>query len=82
MLWNMRMKAIPTVYGSHEMAPKGVEKGREELEIRGGIKSIKTTAMLRLVRIQSSFKPEETCGHSDSRKKTGVKNLQGMNDDA
>ena len=47
----MRVKAIPNVVGAFEAFPEDLEKSLEELEIRGRIKTIQTTALLRLVRI-------------------------------
>ena len=42
---------IPVVIGVLETVPKGLKKGLEELEIGGRIKTIQTTALLRLARI-------------------------------
>ena len=46
-LWNMRAKVIPIVVGALGTVPKSLE----ELEIRGRIETIQTTALLRSVRI-------------------------------
>ena len=43
-LWNMRVKVIPIVVGALEMVPKSLGKRLEELEIRGRIETIQTTA--------------------------------------
>ena len=63
---------------------KGLERRREELEIRGRIDTIQSTALLRsakiLGRVLDSWSPEETCCLSVSSErppiKTGVKNSQ------
>ena len=49
--WNMRVKVIPIVVGAIGMLPKSLEKGLEELEIRGRNGTIQTTASLQLARI-------------------------------
>ena len=46
-LWNMRVKVIPIVIGALGTIPKGLEKSLDELEIRGRIETIQTTALLR-----------------------------------
>ena len=57
---------------------KGLVQGQEDLEIRGWVETIQTTAFFRLVRILKRVL--ETCCHSDSSEKpsvnTGVKNSQ------
>ena len=42
---------IPIVIGALGTIPKGLVKGDEDLEIRGQIETIQTTALLRSVRI-------------------------------
>ena len=42
---------IPIVIGALGMVPKGLERSLEELEIRGRIETIQTTALLRSARI-------------------------------
>ena len=51
-LWNMKMMELPVGVGTLGTILKGVgEKRREELEIRGSIKTIQTTAFLISVRL-------------------------------
>ena len=50
-LWNMRVTETPIVAGAFGTVPKGLEKGLVGLEIRGRIKTIQTTALLRSARI-------------------------------
>ena len=45
-MWNMKL-VIPIVVGSLGMVPKSLAKKMEELEIRGQIETIQTTALLR-----------------------------------
>ena len=47
----MRMTVVPIVIGALGTIPKGLEKEREELEIRGRLETIQVTAWLRMVRI-------------------------------
>ena len=47
----MRMTGILIVIGAHGMVPKGLKRDLEELEIRGQIITIKTSALLRAARI-------------------------------
>ena len=47
----MKMMIIPVVIGALGTIPKGLVKGLEDLKIRGQVKTILTTALLRLVRI-------------------------------
>ena len=61
---------IPIVTGTLGTVPKGLAKGLEELEIRGKIKIIQTTALLRLARILR--KVLEICGDSDSIERSSV----------
>ena len=49
--WNMRVTVIPIVVGALETIFKDMEKSLEELEIRGRINTIQTSALLRLARI-------------------------------
>ena len=51
-LWNMRMKVIPIVIGALGTVPKGLEKSLSELEIKGRIETIQTTALLKSARIR------------------------------
>ena len=50
-LWNMRVKVIPIVVIYFRMVPKDSEKRLDELEIRGKLEIIQTTALLRSARI-------------------------------
>ena len=49
--WNMGVTVILIVVGACGMVPKGLERRGKELEIRGRIETIQTTALLRSVRI-------------------------------
>ena len=46
-LWNMRVKVVPIVIGALGTVPKGLEKSLSELEIKGRIETIQTTALLK-----------------------------------
>ena len=48
----MKVTVIPIVIGALGTAPKGLERGLEELEIRGRIETVQTTALLRSVILQ------------------------------
>ena len=50
-LWNMRMKGIPIVVGALGTVPINLEKRLEDLEIRGRIETIQTTALQQSARI-------------------------------
>ena len=50
-LWNMRVKVVPIVIGALGTVPKGLEKSLSELEIKGRIETIQTTALLKSARI-------------------------------
>ena len=50
-LWNMRIKMIPIVVGAHGTVPKNLENKLDDLEIRGRIGTILTTALLQSARI-------------------------------
>ena len=50
-LWNVKVTMIPIVIDALGMIPKGLERGLEELEIRGWTKIIQTAALLMLARI-------------------------------
>ena len=47
----MKVTVIPIVVGALGMIPKGLLEGLEDLEIRGKVEIIQTTALLRLARI-------------------------------
>ena len=63
----MRMTVIPIVIGLLGTVPKGLIKGLENLEIRGQVENIKTTALLRSTRILRRVL--ETRSHSNSSEK-------------
>ena len=46
-LWNMKMALIPFVINAFGTVSKGLVQGQENLEIRGRVKTIQTTALLR-----------------------------------
>ena len=46
-LWNMKVTFIPFVIGAVDTVTEGLEKGLEDLEIRGWIETIQTKALLR-----------------------------------
>ena len=50
-LWNMRVKVISIVVGALGTAPKSLGNRLEELEIKGRIETILTTALLQSARI-------------------------------
>ena len=50
-IWNMKVTIIPIVIGTFGTVTKGLLKGLEDFEIRGRVKTIKTTALLRTARI-------------------------------
>ena len=47
----MKVPIIPIVIGAFDIVNKGLLKGLEDLEIRGRLATIKTTTLLRTVRI-------------------------------
>ena len=51
-LWNMKVTIIPIVIGASGTVTKGLLKGLEDLEIRGRVETIQTTALLRMGRIR------------------------------
>ena len=67
--------------GAFGTVTKGLLKGLEDLEIRGRVKTIQSTTLLRTARILRRVL--ETCCHSNSSErpsaKTDVKNSQGVN---
>ena len=50
-LWNMKGKIIPIVISAFGTVTKGLLKGLEDLEVRGRVETIQTTALLRMARI-------------------------------
>ena len=49
--WNMKVTIVPIVIGALGTITKGLLKGLEDLEVGGRVVTIKTTALLRTVRI-------------------------------
>ena len=47
----MKVTFLPIVIGAFGTVTKGLLQGLEDLEIRGRVETIKTTALLRLARI-------------------------------
>ena len=50
----MKVTVIPTVIGTLKTITKGLVKGLKDLEIRGQVETIQTTALLRPVRVLRS----------------------------
>ena len=76
----MKVTFIPIVIGALGTATKGLIKGRKDLEIRGQVETIKTTALLKSIRILSRV--SETCCHSNPSERPStyadVNNSQGV----
>ena len=49
-IWNMRVTIIPIVTGMFGTVTKGLLKGLEDLEVGGRVKTIQSTALLRMDR--------------------------------
>ena len=49
-LWNMKVKSTPIVIGALGTVTKRLTKGLKDLEIRGRVETIQTTALLRTAR--------------------------------
>ena len=60
-LWNMKVTIILIVIGAFGTITKGLLKGQEDVEVRGRVETIQTTALLRTARILR--KVLETWGH-------------------
>ena len=45
--WNMKVTDIPIIIGAFDIVTKWLAQGQEELEIRGRVETIQTTALLR-----------------------------------
>ena len=75
--------SIPIVIGVLGILTKGLVQGLADLEIRGCVETIQTTAPLRCGRILR--RALETCCHSNSNEKpsanAGVKNLKRIYND-
>ena len=50
-LWNMEMTLIPIVIGALGIVTKGLVQWLEDLEVKGRVETIQTTALLRSARI-------------------------------
>ena len=50
-LWNMKVTIIPSVIGALGTVTKGLVQGQKDLEKRGRVETIQTTAFLRSARI-------------------------------
>ena len=50
-MWNMKVTIIPIVIGALDTVTKGLLKELEDLEVRGRVETIQTTALLRTARI-------------------------------
>ena len=50
-LWNIKVTIVPIVIGALGTVTKGLLKGLEDLEVRGRVETIQTTALLRTARI-------------------------------
>ena len=50
-LWNMKVTIIPIVIGALGTVTEGLLKGLEDLDIRGRVETIHTTALLNLAKI-------------------------------
>ena len=60
--WNIKVTVIPIVIGAIGIVSKGLKMGQEDMEIRGRVETIQTTALLTSARILRSVL--ETCYHS------------------
>ena len=60
-LWNNKVTVIAIIIGALSTVNKGLILGLEDLEIRGRVETIQTTALLRSVRLPR--KVLETCCH-------------------
>ena len=73
-LWNMKLPVIPIVVGAFVTVCKNLESRLVELEIKGRMKSIQTTAQLKSARIlRWALKAKETWCHTDFSEKSPVK---------
>ena len=50
-LWNVKATIIPIVIGAFSTVTKGLLKGLEDLDVGARVKTIQTTALLRMTRI-------------------------------
>ena len=70
-LWDMKVMVMSNVIGALRTVTKGLIQGLEDLEIRGRVETIQTTALLRSTRILRRV--PENCCHSNSSEKPSVK---------
>ena len=62
------MIVIPIIVGALGTIPKSLEKRVREQDIKGALKTLQATKLLKSVRIiKRVLEPEETCCHSDFR---------------
>ena len=54
-LWNLKVTVIPIITGELGTVPKGLVRELEDLEIRGWVKTIQHTALLKSARILRSI---------------------------
>ena len=79
----MKVTIVPIVIGALGTITKGLLNGLEDLEVGLRVETIQMTALLRTARIlDESWRPEETCCHSNSSVKPSVnadvKNSEGV----
>ena len=77
-LWNMKVTVIPSVIGMLGTVIEGLVQGLKDLEIRGRVDTVQTTALLRSARIlrrvletchsNSSGKPSANTGEINSQR--------------
>ena len=67
-LWGIKVTVILITIGALCTVIKGLVQGLDDLEIRGQVETIQTTALLRSTR-EESRRLEETCCHSNCSEK-------------
>ena len=74
----MKVAVIPIVIGALWTIPKGFVKGLEDLEIRGQVQTIQTTALLRSPKTLRVLEESYFLSNSSEKSSTnaGVKNFQ------
>ena len=77
----MRVTVISIIVNGFLSVHKRLERGFEQLEIRGRIETLQTTVLLKSDRLsEESMRPEDTCCHLDSSERPlaniGMKNSQ------
>ena len=58
-LWNMKVTVIPIVSNAHGAFTKGFVKGLDDLEIRGRVETVQSTALVRSAKILRSVLENE-----------------------